>query len=249
MTRKRAIIAVTGGNRGIGDAIVSQLLKRGRTVTLLSRDGQLPVQQEHPIAAHDRLFAYACDITSAGSIQRAFGKIAADGFRLAGLVNNAGIHMEGPSDIFSTDDFDRVLRTNASGTFATCREAYPHLVAGGGGLIINIGSFFDRLGVKGNAAYCASKAAIGAITRCLAVEWSPQGIRVLDVAPGPIETDLNRAALKDGGLGRYLAKRNPTGGAGQPEQVARLVSSLFDADSAFLTGDTIYIDGGQGIAH
>ncbi|MDB5840629.1 MAG: short-chain dehydrogenase [Herminiimonas sp.] len=248
MTEPRAIIAVTGGNRGIGAAIVSRLLQRGHTVALLSREGRVPVGQDLLPAAHGRLFAYACDITAAGSARQAFARIAADGFRLAGLVNNAGIHMEGPSDSFTSADFDMVLLTNASGTFATCREAFPHLAVDGG-LIINIGSFFDRLGVKGNAAYCASKAAIGAITRCLAVEWAAQGIRVLDVAPGPIETDLNRAALKEGGLGRYLAKRNPTGGAGQPEHVARLVGSLFDADSAFLTGETIYIDGGQGIAH
>ena len=128
------------------------------------------------------------------------------------------------------------------------RSIYPHLVKAGGGLIVNIGSFFDKVGVKRNVAYCASKAAVGAITRCLAVEWASKNIRVLNVAPGYIETDLNRDAFK-GPLREFLAKRIPGGKHGSPEDIAKLVAALFDEDIPFLTGETIYIDGGQGMAH
>jgi NAD(P)-dependent dehydrogenase (short-subunit alcohol dehydrogenase family) len=100
---------------------------------------------------------------------------------------------------------------NATAVFAACREAFPHLAKAGGGIIVNIGSFFDKLGVKRNLAYCASKAAVGAMTRCLAVEWAAKGIRVVDIAPGYIETDLNRDALTKGPLRDFLARRIPGG--------------------------------------
>jgi NAD(P)-dependent dehydrogenase (short-subunit alcohol dehydrogenase family) len=140
------------------------------------------------------------------------------------------------------------MDTNARSVFLCSREAYPFL-ARAGGTIVNIGSFFDKLGVKQNLAYCASKAAVGAITRCLAVEWAAKGIRVLDVAPGYIETELNAEAMQKGALRTYLESRIPGKRPGTAAEVARLVASLFTEDNAFLTGATIYLDGGQGIAH
>jgi NAD(P)-dependent dehydrogenase (short-subunit alcohol dehydrogenase family) len=113
---------------------------------------------------------------------------------------------------------------------------------------VNIGSFFDRMGVKRNLAYCASKAALGAITRCLAVEWAAKGIRAVDVAPGYIKTDLNAEAMSGTALAEFLAKRIPVGGPCSPEDVARLVAAMFAEELPFLTGETIYIDGGQGVA-
>src|SRR5690606_4727321 len=113
--------------------------------------------------------------------------------------------------------------TNATSVFMSCQSAYPHLLAAGGGLIVNIGSFFDKMGVKRNLAYCASKAAVGAMTRCLAVEWAGKGIRVVDVAPGYIVTDLNKDAMEAGPLREYLAKRIPGGQPGSSADVARLV--------------------------
>ena len=141
------------------------------------------------------------------------------------------------------------MAVNATAVFATARAAYPHLVRAGGGLMVNIGSFFDKLGVKRNLAYCASKAAVGAITRCLAVEWARDNIRVVDVAPGYILTDLNREVMAAGPLHSYLEGRIPRGEPGTADEVARLVAALFRADLRFLSGETIYIDGAQGIAH
>jgi len=164
-----------------------------------------------------------------------------------GLVNNAGIFLEGKSAELSTDVYDKVMDTNARAVFAACREVYPYLQARGG-TIVNIGSFFDKLGVKRSLAYCASKAAVGAITRCLAVEWAAKRIRVLDVAPGYIETELNAAAMR-GKLKSFLETRVPTGGPGSTQDVARTVAAVFAEDIPFLTGATIYLDGGQGMAH
>jgi NAD(P)-dependent dehydrogenase (short-subunit alcohol dehydrogenase family) len=140
------------------------------------------------------------------------------------------------------------MATNATAAFVCSREAYPYLVRAGGGIIVNIGSFFDKIGVKRNLAYCASKAALGAITRCLAVEWAANGIRVIDVAPGYIETDLNREAFADR-CGTISRSGFRDAGTVPAEDVARLVAAIYGEDIPFLTGETIYIDGGQGIAH
>jgi NAD(P)-dependent dehydrogenase (short-subunit alcohol dehydrogenase family) len=130
-----------------------------------------------------------------------------------------------------------------------CREAYPYLKAHGSGRIVNVGSFFDKLGVSANLAYCASKAAVGAMTRCLAVEWARDGIIVNNVAPGYVETDLNRDFLSREKIKTWLGQRVPLGRAGQPAEIARIVAVLMSEALTFLTGETIYVDGGQGMNH
>jgi len=232
------VIAVTGASRGIGAAIAAELVRRGFTVGALTRkavggDGTLPI---------------ACDVNDEASVRQAFRTLADRAGRIDGLVNNAGVHLYGKSAGLATARYEEVMDTNARSVFLCSREVYPYLERDGG-TIVNIGSFFDKLGVKQNLAYCASKAAVGAITRCLAVEWAPKKIRVLDVAPGYIETELNAEAMNKGALRDFLQARVPTGGAGRVEDVAGLVAALFAEDLPFLTGETIYLDGGQGIAH
>lgn len=241
------VIAVTGASRGIGSAIVAELARRGHLVGCLSRRGIGP--EDHPVAPElaDRLVHFACDVTDEASVRGALGALADRGGRLDGVVNNAGLYLEAPSHEFATADFERVLAVNVTGTFVMCREAYPHLVAAGGGTIVNLGSFFDKLGVRYAAAYAASKAAVGAITRCLAAEWAKQGIRLIDVAPGFIATDLNKRHMERPAFRRHLARAIPTGAPGEPEEVARLIATLFAEPLPFLTATTIYIDGGQGV--
>jgi NAD(P)-dependent dehydrogenase (short-subunit alcohol dehydrogenase family) len=244
---RNGIIVVTGASRGIGAGIAATLAGHGFRVGCLSRKGVLPAGLE--AAAAERCIAAVCDVTERSSLRAAMDKIAAAG-PIAGLVNNAGVHLYGPSESFSLDDYQRVMQTNVTSVFMACQEAYPRLMQAGGGLIVNIGSFFDKLGVKHNSAYCASKAAVGALTRCFAVEWAHKGIRVVDVAPGYIVTDLNREAMEVGQpLRAYLDKRIPVGRPGTVADVAALVAALYVHDLPFLSGDTIYIDGAQGVAH
>ena len=248
MVTTSKVIAVTGASRGIGAAIALELARRGYTVGCLTRNGKGP---EVPEAAQfaSRLVNVACDVTDEASVKDAFARVAGKAGALDGLVNNAGIHLDGRSHELPVATYDKVMATNATAVFVACREAYRHLVKSGGGTIVNIGSFFDKIGVKRNIAYCASKAAVGAITRCLAVEWADQGIRVLDVAPGYIVTDLNRKAMTEGPLADYLKKRIPSGRPGTAGDVAKLVAAIFSEDIPFLSGETIYIDGAQGINH
>jgi NAD(P)-dependent dehydrogenase (short-subunit alcohol dehydrogenase family) len=213
---------------------VVELDRRGFRVAALSRSGTCPVGA-----------GVVCDVTDEASIASAIAEVAAKG-PIIGLVNNAGAHEASPSAALSLAEFEKCMRLNASAVLVACREAYPHLKQSGDALIVNIGSFFDKLAVAENLAYCASKAAVGAMTRCLAAEWAKDGIRVLDVAPGYIETELNREFLANPKVQGWLARRVPVGRPGATTEVGRLVGALYVERIGFLTGETIYIDGGQG---
>jgi NAD(P)-dependent dehydrogenase (short-subunit alcohol dehydrogenase family) len=227
-------VLITGASRGIGAAVAVELDRRGFTIAGLSRSGDVSVG-----------YGVACDVCDEASIAVAVETVAAKG-PLVGVVNSAGAHSEKPSTALSAQEFEQLMRLNATSVLLVCQKAYPHLVKAGDALIVNIGSFLDRLSVPENVAYCASKAAVGAISRCLAAEWARDRIRVLNIAPGYIETDLNREFLAKEKIRNWLAKRVPVGRVGQPDEVARLVGALFSEKIGFLTGETIYLDGAQG---
>ncbi len=229
-------IIVTGASKGIGAAIAVELDRRGFAVACLSRSGDAPAGTGH-----------VCDMTDEDAVKKTFRKLAAsDG--IAGLVNNAGIHIGGPIADLSLQDWNRTIDLNATAVMLAAREVYPYLRETGG-TIVSIGSFFDKLGVRDNLAYCASKAAVAAMTRCMAVEWAGDGIRAINVAPGYIETDLNRDYLTRDKVKSFMAQRIPVGGPGTAEDVARLVAGIFSENIGFMTGETIYLDGGQGMNH
>ena len=246
----RDCIVVTGASKGIGAAIARALAEHGRHVACVSRSGAAPELENVPAQVAAHWTTWAADVTRPDALAAILRQLAADGWRITGLVNNAGLHVRAPSEEMTLAQWQQVMDINATAVVVASQAAYPHMVAAGGGLIVNIGSFFDRLGVKQNLAYCASKAAVGAITRCLAVEWASKGIRVMNVAPGYIETDLNADAMRPGGpLRAYLDKRIPAGRPGSAAEVGAVVAALFSIDCRFLTGETIYVDGGQSIAH
>ena len=230
-------IIVTGSTRGIGAAIAVELVSQGFKVAGLTRSGKTAAGE-----------GFVCDVSDEAGIAKAVAQVAARG-PIAGLVNNAGLYEEHESDKIAAAEFDKLMHNNTTSVVVASREVYPHLKRAGGGLIVNIGSFFDKMGVARGVAYCASKAAIGAITRCLAVEWANDNIRVIDVAPGYIATDLNADYRAKEEVQRWIKRRIPVARAGEPQEVARLIGTLFKSDIGFLTGETIYIDGGQGMYH
>ncbi|MBV1895477.1 MAG: SDR family oxidoreductase [Rhodobacteraceae bacterium] len=229
-------IIVTGASKGIGAAIAMDLDRRGFHVACLSRSGVAPVGT-----------GYACDMTDEAAV-RATIATCADAGDIIGLVNNAGMHIPGSIATLDIGDYERVMALNATSVMVAAREVYPYL-KDAGGTIVNIGSFFDRMGVPDNLAYCASKAAVAAMTRCMAVEWADDGIRAVNIAPGYVETDLNREFLTRPKVAKWMAGRIAVGKPAQPDEIARLVGAIFAENINSLTGETIYVDGAQGINH
>lgn len=236
---------MTGASRGIGAAVALELRKRGYIVGCLSRSGAPPAEAPE----RENFVCLPCDVTDEASVRSAVAALAERAGRIDGLVNNAGVHRRAKTHELTLVEFDEVMRTNATSTMLLSREVYPHLRAAGRGRIVNMGSFFERLGVPHNLAYCASKAAISAMGRCLAVEWAPDNIQVVTVAPGYVRTDLNADFLAAERFADWIRTRVPAGRPGEAGEIARLVGALFSEDIPFLTGETIYVDGGQTIAH
>lgn len=233
-------ILVTGASGGIGGAIAADLVGRGFTVGALRWRGTPP--------AGDGVVPLTADVTDEAAVSNAVLQLVHWAGPLRGVVNAAGVAIDVPSAEMTADQLRRVLDVNVVGAFNVCRAAWPHLKNSGGGLVVNVGSFYDRLGVRDSLAYTASKAALASLGRCLAVEWAHDGIRVVTVAPGYVPTALNAWFFADPERRARMERRIPVGRLGRPEEVGRLVGMLFAEDVPFLTGTTIYVDGGQGIS-
>jgi NAD(P)-dependent dehydrogenase (short-subunit alcohol dehydrogenase family) len=235
-------IVVTGASRGIGAAIALELARRGRTVACLSRSGALPGAEN----LGGRLVGYRCDVTDGDRVSTVLAQFAGDAGGIGGLVNNAGVHADTAAVDVSAAAFVRMLEINCVSALVVAQAAREHL-ARAGGVIVGIGSFFDKLGARGSLAYSASKAALASVNRTLAVEWGPDGISVFTVAPGFVLTDLNAEWLAAPEARRRLERRIPVGRIAEPSDIGRLVAALMLENPGFLSGETIYVDGAQSI--
>jgi len=239
------VVVVTGASSGIGSATAGALAANGFTVACLSRRGTVPDVDAEFV---DRLIPIICDVSDEEQRVNAVRQAAEIGAPLAGLVNAAGFQLQTASADLSLEELHQILDTNLVGAFRMCQLLYEPLRSNErGSLIVNIGSFYGKLGVPNFLAYSASKAALAAVTRTLGVEWATHGIAVLDVAPGYVETGLNADFLEVPGNRELLARKVPVGRLGTSDEVARLVAMLYRERIRFLTGETIYIDGAQGV--
>ncbi len=252
LTGKTAL--VTGGGRGIGRAIALRLAANGANIVVadLNASGAAGVAGE--IAALERrAVAVEADVASADG-RRRFLASTIDAFgRLDVLVNNAGIvRVHRPEDV-TEQEWDEVINVNCKAVFFTCVAARPHLVASGGGRIINIASIAGKLPTPWWAPYGVSKAGVISLTRSLAVAFAPDRIHVNCVCPGPVETPMwtqmneegaPRLGLPRGEFTRMRVQSTPLGRLAQPEDVAGVVSFLCSPDAAYMTGQAINVSGG-----
>jgi NAD(P)-dependent dehydrogenase (short-subunit alcohol dehydrogenase family) len=240
------VVIVTGGGRGLGRSIADGFAKQGSTVILVGRNlEQLNIAASEIVEAGGKAAAFVADIadedsvsTLSKSVHETYGKIDV-------LVNNAGINPWYKSAEKTTlQEWRQILDVNLTGVFLTCKHVGQFMLNAGQGSIINITSVAGRVGLAKTTAYCAAKGGVEMLTRQLALEWAPKGVRVNAVAPGYFATDLTEGLRTHPVLGRRVLDRTPMGRFGEPQEIVG--ASLFLASSAatYVTGHSMAVDGG-----
>jgi 3-oxoacyl-[acyl-carrier protein] reductase len=237
---------VTGGSRGIGADVALALAGEGADVAVVYRSdtAAAEVVVARIEALGRRATAIQGDVSDEADVVRIFATARRELGEVTILVNNAGIHRGGRLESLALADFRAVLDTNLVGAFLCCREAIGPMRAGGWGRIVNVGSVIGMKGFPGDVAYAASKAALGGLTRALAVEAARDGVTVNLVAPGFVATDMT-AGLREGAR-RRIEGAIPAGRQARADEIAEATVALLR--TGYATGTTLVLDGGFTIA-
>ena len=240
------VALVTGASSGLGAHFARLLASQGAKVALAARRlDRLQSLAGEIEAAGGTALAIECDVTNEASVVEAAARAAAGLGTLDILVNNSGVTGRKPFLDGTAEEWDSVLDTNLRGAFLMCREfARAAIAAGQGGRIVNVASILGLRTIKGVVPYSASKGGLVHMTAVLAMELGPKGITVNALAPGYVETDLNRAFLQ-GPVGARIASRVPLGRLGQPEDLDGALLLLTSDAGRFITGVVLPVDGGH----
>jgi NAD(P)-dependent dehydrogenase (short-subunit alcohol dehydrogenase family) len=240
------IAIVTGGASGIGHAIAKKLVAQNIKTIILGRN--LDKLTEACATLGPLATLVQCDLSNTGSIPAVIQKIASAHGRIDILVNNAGINLKKEFIDITDEEFLKILQTNVLGVFSISREVAKVMMKAKQGSIINISSMAAKYGLPKVAAYAASKSAIEGMTRVMAVELAPHGIRVNCIAPGFIMTNMSNIALNgDQERKQRVLSRTPMGRLGLPEEIAETAFYLASDQASFVTGTVLSVDGGNSI--
>lgn len=233
-----AVAVVTGAAGGIGAAVCGALAGEGATVIGLDRDWAGGGGPERRLTV---------DVTDEAAVDDAFARIGREHGTPGIVVNAAGITHRGPTVESPTDTWDAVLATNLRGTYLCCRAAARGMLERGSGAIVNVSSQLAISPPGGRAAYVAAKQGVIGLTRTLAVEWAPRGVRVNAVAPGITRTPMIEAIERDPEASAEFAARIPLGRFAEPDEIAGPILFLVSPAAAYVVGEVLVVDGGYTI--
>ena len=241
------VAAITGAARGIGRACAERLLQEGVKVVISDIDGEALAQTASELGRANDLRAVVTDVTKRADVDalvtytvKAFG-------RLDIMVNNAGVARNRDFLEISEQEFDEIIAINLRGAFFGVQAAARQMIAqGGGGVVINMSSVNALLAIPSLATYAMSKGGMKQLTSVAAVALAPHGIRVVAVGPGTILTEMVASAIfSSDDARRSVLSRTPAGRCGEPSEIAAVVAFLASEDASYITGQTIYPDGGR----
>jgi NAD(P)-dependent dehydrogenase (short-subunit alcohol dehydrogenase family) len=240
------VALVTGGARGLGRVIVEDLAEAGAEVALSARDldQASAVARAVSEATGRKVLGVRADVTRAAEVRAMVEEVLALFGRLDILVNNAGINIRGPIEQLREEDWDAVIDTNLKGPWLCCRAVAEPMQRQKWGRVVNISSMLGEIAMSGRTPYCSSKGGLTLMTRTLALEWAPHGINVNALCPGPFATEINTPLLSDPNIRAAVEAKIPLGRWGVPEELGPAVVFLASEASSFVTGTTLFIDGG-----
>jgi 3-oxoacyl-[acyl-carrier protein] reductase len=244
------VVIVTGAARGIGAGTAKRFASEGADVAVLDLDEGAATETAAGLGA-GRAIGVGCDVSDAAAVERAVTRVVEELGKVDVLVNNAGITRDNLLFKMTEDDWDLVMGVHLKGAFLMSREVQKHMVQARYGKILNLSSV-SALGNRGQANYAAAKMGIQGFTRTLAIELGPMGINVNAIAPGFIVTEMTdatarRLKLEPEQLRQMNADANPVRRVGHPEDIAAAAAFLCSDEASYITGQTLYVDGGAKI--
>ncbi|PKN30847.1 MAG: 2-deoxy-D-gluconate 3-dehydrogenase [Deltaproteobacteria bacterium HGW-Deltaproteobacteria-21] len=239
------IAMVTGGNRGLGEVAVMALAKAGADVAVCGRKkGDLDRVCRAIRELGRKSSSFLLDVTSKESVHKGVKEILQEFGRVDILVNNAGVNYRVPVLEFPEDQWDLILKTNLKGYFLVAQAVAPKMIEMGYGKIINMSSILGTVALPNQIAYASAKGGVDQMTKVMALEWAKKGVRVNAIGPTYFETELVAQLRNDPERFQFINERTPMGRWGYPPELEGIVIFLASAASDFITGQTIYIDGG-----
>ena len=242
------VALVTGAARGLGFAIARGLARAGALTVLNGRDAKALAAARTSIEGDGgRTDAAVFDVADRDAVQAAIADLEARHGAIDVVVNNAGIQRRHPVTEFPLEDWDAIIATNLTAPFLVAQAALPGMKARGRGVIINIASLMSEFGRPTIVPYTAAKGGVRQLTRGLATELGPTGIRVNAIAPGYILTEMNRALIDNKEFDTWVRGRTPMRRWGDPDELAGIAVFLASDAASYITGQTIFVDGGMSV--